>query len=78
MHSGPSQLYVAVYAVCTTLRTKNTARFKTIHIMTVISYMHIHVYFREKILTEAGNKQLHYLIAMVDMLATCAEVNVQS
>ncbi|XP_048744986.2 inositol 1,4,5-trisphosphate receptor type 2-like isoform X4 [Ostrea edulis] len=29
---------------------------------------------REKILTEAGNKQLHYLIAMVDMLATCAEV----
>ncbi|XP_062567417.1 inositol 1,4,5-trisphosphate receptor type 3-like isoform X1 [Saccostrea cucullata] len=28
---------------------------------------------RNKILTEAGNKQLHYLIAMVDMLATCAE-----
>lgn len=46
--------------------------------MTVISYMNIHVYSREKILTEAGNKQLHYLIAMVDMLATCAEVNVQS
>nr|XP_034327562.1 inositol 1,4,5-trisphosphate receptor type 2 isoform X16 [Crassostrea gigas] len=28
---------------------------------------------REKILTESGNKQLHYLIGMVDMLATCAE-----
>nr|XP_022345635.1 inositol 1,4,5-trisphosphate receptor type 3-like isoform X6 [Crassostrea virginica] len=28
---------------------------------------------REKILTESGNKHLHYLIAMVDMLATCAE-----
>lgn len=28
---------------------------------------------REKILTESGNKHLHYLIGMVDMLATCAE-----
>lgn len=32
---------------------------------------------REKILTESGNKQLHYLIGMVDMLATCAEVGNQ-
>ena len=34
----------------------------------------LHYIFRQQILSNSNHKDLQYLIAMVDMLATCAEV----